>query len=154
MAKIALNGATISQSTASGHINYNNYEVVGTGGGGTDSQGNSIPTYPIYGWVARTTSANINGTVDADVTNVFIQGKNPIVNGDNTIETDSYSIPSSGVYTGGAHTNSTNGKVTSGNTKNVFVNGKSVSVEGSTISTHAGNSSSIINGFSSTVFIG
>ena len=151
MAKIALNNATIANVTASNHIQYRRYEQVGTGGGGVDSEGNSIPTYPIYGYVYYSASATVKGNAVATVTNVKIEGKSPIVQGDKTTESDSYSI--SGEYVSGAHTNA-QGSVTSGNSSNVFINGKRVAISGSSVSTHSGNSSTINGGVSSTVNIG
>lgn len=153
MAKIALSNATISNTTASGHITYKKYVQTGTGGGGVDSEGNSIPTYPIYGWVNYTTSATVSGNAVATVSNVKIQGVAPIVKGDRTTEKDTYTLPSGGVYVSGAHT-SAQGSVTSGNSRNVFINGKSVAISGSSVSTHTGSSSTINGGTSSTVNIG
>lgn len=153
MAKIALNNATISNSTAPSHITYKRYVRTGTGGGGVDSEGNAIPTYPIYSWVNYTTSATVSGNAVATVSNVKIEGKAPVVLGDRTTEKDTYSLPGDGVYVSGAHTGA-QGSVTSGNNSNVFINGKRVAISGSSVSTHSGNSSTINGGVSSTVNIG
>ncbi|OXS74466.1 hypothetical protein B1B04_09215 [Lysinibacillus sp. KCTC 33748] len=82
-----------------------------------------------------------------------MEGKAPIVQGDKTTENDSYSLPSGGVYVSGSHTNA-QGSVTVGNSNNVFINGKSVATDNSTVTTHAGTSSKINGGASSTVTIG
>lgn len=143
MPKVALNDATIADTTASGHISYERYEPIGY-----DSEGN-----PYYGWVGGyTTSATVKGKCIASSSRVFINGKNPILQGDRTSEDDQYSIPS-GRYAGGAHTNAT-GSVTAGNTKNVFVGGKLIATEGSRVNTHAGSSTTVNGGVSSNVNIG
>lgn len=153
MAKIALADSTISETTASNHIKYEKYEQVGTGGGGNDAYGNPIPPYPIYDWVKYDTSATVKGKAVATVTNVNINGKAPVVMGDRTTEEDTYTLPSGGSYVSGAHT-SGQGSVTVGNSRNVFINGKSVAINGSRVTTHAGGSSTINGGLSSTVNIG
>jgi len=159
MAKIALAGATIAQSTASGHITYQKWEIVGYGDppciswdedGNCDGYGSPPPKYD---WVRYTTDARINGTVKASVTNVAIQGKAPIVMGDSTTENDSYTLPSGGVYVSGQHTGAT-GSVTAGNSKNVYANGKLIAISGAAVQTHAGTSSTINGGVSSSVDIG
>lgn len=142
MARIALDGATITQTTASGHIQYRVWEF----------QYRDSVYGDIYGWSYYSTSAYINGRANATVTNVKIQGKSPIVQGDRTSESDSYSIPR-GEYYSGAHSNAA-GSVTGGNSNNVFVNGKSVSLQGSSVRTHANTNSSINGGTSTTVNIG
>lgn len=160
MAQVALDNATIANSTASNHITYRKWEQVGTTSvycETYDTDGTTCLSYaggdPIYGWVTYTTNATVTGVVDSSVTNVRINGVAPIINGDNTIETDTYSIPS-GEYVSGAHSNSTSGSVTSGNGNNVFFNGVSASVIGSTITTHASTNSTINGGGSTNVFIG
>lgn len=153
MANIALKDATISDSIATDHITYKVNEQVDTGGGYYDQWGNYVPTYPIYDWVQHQTSATVKGKTVSTVTNVTIQGKAPIVQGDKTTENDSYNLPSGGTYVSGSHTNA-QGSVTVGNNNNVFINGKSVAIENSTVTTHAGTSSKINGGTSSTVTIG
>ena len=158
MPKIALDGAAIADSVASGHIDYEVYKI--TGYTPTypiyDDDGNYIGTGggdPIWGWVGGyNTSATISGTCKSTVTNVKIEGKSPIVSGDRTSENDSYTLPE-GRYVGGSHSNA-QGSVTGGNSKNVFINGKSVSVNGSSVNTHAGTSTSINGGVSNSVNIG
>lgn len=158
MAKIALKDATIADSTAPDHITYSVEEYQG-----------QTPEYcvawnefgqcirydsdPIYAPVNKTTTATIKGKAVSTVTNVTIQGKAPIVQGDKTTENDTYSIPSGGSYVSGSHTNA-QGSVTVGNSYNVFINGKSVAIENSTVTTHASTSSKINGGVSSTVTIG
>ncbi|SKB63833.1 hypothetical protein SAMN06295926_10525 [Lysinibacillus sp. AC-3] len=153
MAKIALKDATISDTTASNHIIYKVLEQVDTGGGYYDQWGDYVPTYPINDWVQYPTSATVKGKAVSTVSNVTIEGKAPIVQGDKTTENDSYSLPSGGVYVSGSHTNA-QGSVTVGNSNNVFINGKSVATDNSTVTTHAGTSSKINGGASSTVTIG
>lgn len=153
MAKVALHDSTISETTAPDHISYEKYEQVDTGGGGSDSDGNPIPSYPIYDWVDYKTSATVKGKAVATVTNVNINGKAPVVMGDRTTEEDTYTLPSGGVYVSGAHSGD-QGSVTVGNSSNVFINGKSVATNGSRVTTHAGGSSTINGGSSSTVNIG
>lgn len=158
MAKIALDGATITQTSSSGHITYRSYDYIRESAPyctrwDEDGDCTSTTTDPIYEWVNHTTSANINGTVTPTVTNVKINGKAPIVLGDKTKETDTYSLPSGGVYVSGQHTNAA-GTVTVGNAKNVFINGKLVAIANAAVTTHAGTSSTIKDGLSTTVNIG
>ncbi|KOY83019.1 hypothetical protein [Lysinibacillus macroides] len=133
MAKIALNNATISDTTAFNHIQYQQFD-----------NGN---------WLPKTTEAIIKGTVTSTVTNVIINGKAPIIQGNRTIENDTYTLPAGGVYINGAHTNA-QGSVTVGNSRSVFINGKSVAIENSNVTTHAGTNCKINGGVSSTVNIG
>lgn len=172
MAKIAVNASTLAESTIADHINYTKSEQTGT----------SQPTCP-YGymnpngtcgyysgsgywvdmWIAGSpimqdvpykTSAKINGTCTSTNTTVKINGKAPIVVGDKTKETDTYTIPSGGTNPSGYHTDITTGSVTVGNTKNVFVGGKSIAINGSKVKTHAGNDATITGALSTTVNIG
>lgn len=158
MAKITLEGAQIADSTVSNHIAYTKREQTGTGGGqctAWDEYGMCIayaPTYPIYDDIEYKTSAIVKGTAKSTVTNVSIEGKAPIINGDKTQENDNYTIPSGGTYKSGAHTNA-QGSITSGNSNNVYCNGKLIAIEGSTVKTHA-NTNTTIKGTSSTVTIG
>lgn len=146
MAKIALNGTSISSSTASGHIDIRRW-VPPT----YDSEGNQTGGgYYIY----STTSATITGTANSSVSNVRIEDKTPITQGDSTTEKDSYSVPSGWSYYGGAHSGAT-GIVTGGNSSNVYVNGKSVAIVGSSVRTHANTNTTISSSrVSSTVNIG
>lgn len=144
MAKVALNDSNISQSTISNHIYYRRWEQTGT-----DWEG-----YPTYGYRYYYTSAIINGATESSVSNVMIEGKRPVVQGDNTIENDSYSLPSGGEYVSGSHNNVRNGRVNSGNNKNVFINGKSVAIIGSNVQTHANTNTTIRDNGSTTVNIG
>lgn len=153
MANIALKDSTVADSTVNNHITYRVYEQTGTGGGYTDAWGNYVPPYPINDWVEYTTSATIKGKTVSTVTNVTIQGKAPIVQGDKTTENDSYTLPSGGAYVSGSHNNA-QGSVIIGNSRNVFINGKSVAIAGSTVTTHAGTSTKINGEVSSTVTIG
>lgn len=159
MAKIALKDSTIKETTASNHITYRKYEQTGTGGGGCNSwDENGVctgysSTYPIMGWVGGyTTSAKVKGKAVSTVTNVSIEGKAPIVKGDKTLESDTYTIPN-GEYVSGSHTNA-QGSITGGNSNNVYANGKLIAIKGSTITTHASTSSEIDGELSSTVNIG
>lgn len=156
MAEIALDGATIAESTASNHITYKVWEL--TGYTPTypiyDSEGNQTGTgggNPIYDWVFYGNgSATISGTCKKSVTNVLIEGKSPIVKGDSTSENDA---TSASVYVSGKHTNAT-GSVTGANSNNVFANGKLISIKGSTTKTHANTNSTINGGVSTSVVIG
>lgn len=144
MAKIALNEANINRSTVSNHIYYRRWEQTGT-----DWEG-----YPTYGYRYYYTSAIINGTTESSVTNVMIEGKRPVVQGNNTVESDSYSLPSGGEYVSGSHSNTRSGSVTSGNSRNVYINGKSVAIIGSNVQTHANTNTTIRDNGSTTVNIG
>lgn len=160
MARIALSGATIAQSTASGHITYRRWEFTGRyterwcafydgDGHCVDWRGGD----PIYEWRTYTTSANINGTVTAPARNVRVEGFSPVLEGDSTQESDTYTIPDGGEYVSGSHSSAT-GRVSRGNSRNVFINGVSVAVEGSSVTTHASTNTTINGGVSSTVHIG
>lgn len=144
MAKIGLDGSTITNTTASNHIYYRWWNPYG---GGYDYYGNPIGAYN-YGY----TSATVRGTVKSTVTNVKINGKSPIVVGDRSTENDSYSIPN-GEYVSGSHSNA-QGSVTVGNTKNVKANGKLIAISGSNVTTHASTTATINGGLSTTVNIG
>lgn len=108
---------------------------------------------PIYEWVRYTTSARVDGVAVGSVSNVRIEGKPPIVQGDKTKENDTYTLPSGGRYVSGQHTNAS-GSISSGNNKNVFINGKSVAIIGGSVQTHASTSATIRDNGSSTVNIG
>ncbi|MEC1179196.1 hypothetical protein P9B03_11935 [Metasolibacillus meyeri] len=154
MAKVALADVKIVQATATDHITYTKNEQTGTTpptcpveymnpngtcGYYTDS-GYWIDMWiigtPIYQDVDYKTDAKIDGTVTATVTNVKINGQTPIVKGDKTKETDSYTIPGGGTYKNGKHENITTGSVTGGNSKNVYVNGKLLAVADNEVTTH------------------
>lgn len=149
MAKVAVNGSDIVQSTAYSHLNTERYEITGY-----DYWG-----YPYYGWVSGyTANATINGTIQSgDVSSVFVNGKGIIVNGDNTIESDTYNLGSNERLNGGGnvHINNTNGRVSSGNNNSVFAGGKSVAIRGSNVTTHANNTTTIGNtNLATNVYIG
>lgn len=159
MARVALDGTTFQQSVASNHIQYRvwTYQyTTPTYCNGWDEDGNCNSWgggVAVWDWEYYWTSARINGTAKASVSNVRVQGQRPIVNGDSTTETDSYTIPS-GEYYSGAHSNVA-GSVTSGNSRSVFINGKSVAVNGSNVRTHANTNTPLTtSGTSSTVHIG
>lgn len=157
--KIVLDGAALSPSTISNHITYRSYDYKGQGASYCNrwnELGECIGTTsdPIYEWTNHTTSAVVNGTVKSSVTNVKIEGKSPVVLGSSTSETDSYSLPSGGVYVSGQHTNSTSGAVTKGNASNVYVNGKLLATSDASIVNHGGVGASVSSGFSSSVNIG
>ena len=133
--KIILDGCKITQSTSSGHISIEKYVPIGFGE---------------YGWVGGyTTSAKIDGTCKASTSNVFVNSKKVILKGDNTLESDSYTLSSDERYVGGKHTNA-QGSITGGNGNNVYVNGKLLAVTGATVSTHASNSTTVGNDIVST----
>lgn len=143
MSGVALNGASTTEVTVSGHINIRRYVVTGY-----DPFGN-----PYYGWSYSTTSARVSGECNATPSNVFINSSNPIRNGDTVSETDNYTVPSGYEYYSGAHTNA-QGSVTSGNANNVFIGGVSVATIGSRTRTHTNTNTTIANGGSNNVFIG
>lgn len=144
--KIILDGCKITQSTNNGHISTEKY--VKTSSGGTDGNGNPYP--PSYDWVGGySTSAKIDGTCKASTSNVFVNSKKVILKGDNTLESDSYTLASNERYAGGKHTNA-QGSVTGGNSNNVYVNGKLLAVTGATVTTHASNNTTVGNDIIST----
>ncbi|WP_107838616.1 hypothetical protein [Metasolibacillus meyeri] len=155
MAKVALADVKIVQATATDHIIYTKTEQDGyhprtcpvgymdyqTGRCGyTNAFGvwidMWIPGEPKYQDVDYKIDAKIDGSVTATVTNVKINGQTPIVKGDKTKETDSYTIPGGGTYKNGKHENITTGSVTGGNSKNVYVNGKLLAVADNEVTTH------------------
>lgn len=155
MANIALDGTNITESTASGHISTEYYDVVGYTGGGVDANGVPYPPSPVYGWVAGSPiSATITGTATATNRKVLIEGVIPLTVGDKTVESDSYTTGANERYAGGQHT-SANGSVTTGNSRNVYINGKLIATVGSSVTTHASTVSSLGDSKqSSTVTIG
>lgn len=152
MASVALDDATVANSTSTGHITYRKWEYQYTTPIQYDGEGNPVGGgEDIYDWNYYTTDATVTGKCNASSNSVYIDGKNAVLNGDTTTETDQYTVPS-GEYYSGAHS-SISGSVTSGNSKNVFIGGRSVSINGSTVSTHAPTATTINQG-NSTVFIG
>lgn len=98
--------------------------------------------------------AIVYGEVIATVKSVFIDGKNPIVKGDISVEFDSYQLDTNETYVDGAH-NYVNGSVIDGNSSNVYVEGKLVSNIGSQVLTHSNQYTSLSSSnSSSTVTIG
>lgn len=152
MAKIGLEDSKISETSVPNHITYKRYEQTGSTPN-YDEFGNYIGSTPSYGYVNYQTNATVKGTAKSTVTNVKIQNKSPIVVGDRTTETDTYTLPSGGIYVSGAHTNG-QGTVTVGNAKNVKANGKLIAISGSSVTTHAGTTAQINADLSSTVNIG
>ncbi|MEQ6355274.1 hypothetical protein ABNX05_11650 [Lysinibacillus sp. M3] len=154
MTSIALNGASINQSIATSHISTERYIQTGTECTSWDDDGYCTNREPVYNWVGGySTNATINGTIKAKQSNVFIQGKNPALLGDNTIESDSYNLSSNERYASGQHSSAT-GKISSGNSKNVYIGGVLIATNDSTIQTHASTNTTIKDGFSSNVHIG
>ncbi|MCY9707638.1 hypothetical protein M5X00_29625 [Paenibacillus alvei] len=150
MAGVALNNASIARSTASSHITYDwkRWDSCHH----TDSDGDCVGGYDYY--YGYSTSADIDGTCNATSNGVFVNGSNPVLQGDSTREQDAYSIPHSDYFNVRGNHSSANGRVSSGNGKNVFIGGKSVSISGSTVTTHAQTRTTINGGSSSNVFIG
>lgn len=154
MALIVLNGASINQSTAYSHISTERYIQTGTECTSWDDDGYCTNREPVYNWVGGySVNATIDGTIKAKQSNVFIQGKNPALLGDSTVESDSYNLSSNERYASGQHTNAT-GKISSGNGKNVYIGGVLVATKDSAIQTHANTNTTIKDGFSSNVHIG
>lgn len=144
MSKIALEGSTVADSVIQSHIYYRVYEYVGS-----DNNGDPIFAYRYY-----YAPATVKGTTKSTVTNVKINGKSPIVQGDRTIENDTFNLPSNGEYVSGAHVNA-QGTVTAGNSRNVYANGKLIAVGGnSSVQTHAGTNVAINGNLSTNVNIG
>lgn len=155
MPGVALNNATIQESSKSSYVSYTERYQYGTGGGGTDANGDPIPTYPLY------TTANYNS--DAKITgkavgshNVFADGISVITVGDSTQEqwiANPAPYPHNGgsiISTSPGTSGSGSGSVTAGS-PNVFVNGKALAYSGSGVSTHLGTNSSISSGSSNVI---
>ncbi|WPK11814.1 hypothetical protein R6U77_18270 [Lysinibacillus louembei] len=146
MARIALDGAEMNESTASGHISIQRYQRTGDSG---------YPDYiPYYNWVGGySADAKVNGKANARQTQVFINGKNAVLNGDRTEENDTYTLGSNERYSSGQHSNAA-GTITNGNSSNVYIGGTLVSVENATVTTHANTSTTLKNNYSTNVNIG
>jgi len=159
MAGVALNNSTFNQSVAAGHVTYERWEFTGsyTPTYPIDYDGDGIPDGwgggdPIYDWIPHATDARINGVCIASPSNVYVNGFNPVLQGDATNEIDSYDPPSGTVRNIVAHSGA-NGSVSAGNNRNVYISGKLVAVNGSNVTTHAGTTTTVNQG-SSNVFIG
>lgn len=150
---VALDGAVINESTASGHISYKYKESYTDSCKYTDSEGRCVSGTSTRERSA-TASAKITGTVKATlVSNVFVNGKKVIVVGDRSTEKDQAIGMRSGAYDiRNRHTNA-NGSVVVGNSKNVFANGKSIAIKSSQIKTHANTTTTFKSGFSQNVII-
>jgi uncharacterized Zn-binding protein involved in type VI secretion len=156
MPKAATQQSTINDSTKPNHVSYTERYQSGTGGGGTDSHGNPIPTYPIYSDASWNSDAKITGTLNSS-SNVLINGSPAVKVGDTTQEQWT-ADPEPYAHYGGWITSINPG--TSGNgsgsvtvgSSNVFVNGKALAFDGSTVTTHLGNTTTI-NGGSGNVIV-
>lgn len=100
-------------------------------------------------WYYSGGRSTIHGTVVASSSNVFINGKPLARQNDNVTETETPRV--SGEPTSN-HTGGT-GKVTVGNTRNVYSGGQLVAMVGSTVQTHSTPTTTIADG-SVNVFIG
>lgn len=99
----------------------------------------------------------MTGTVQASTDKgVFIQGKNPVLVGDSTTESETYSLGSDERYLSGQHSGANaKGTVTTGNSKNVYIGGRLVCNDPTSVRTHAVAVTTISGGSeSTTVFIG
>ena len=94
-------------------------------------------------------SSTISGTVVATSSNVFINGKSIAKQGDDVTETERPNVNGEPIanHTGGT------GKVTIGNSRNVYSGGQSVAIVGSQVKTHSTPYTTVKDG-SSNVFIG
>lgn len=150
---VALDGAVINESTASGHISYKYKKSEYDSCKSLDTEGNCVGGN-VEVEKNATASARITGTVKATlVSNVFVNGKKVIVVGDRSTEKDQAIGMKSGAYSiRNRHTNA-NGSVVVGNSKNVFANGKSIAIKSSQIKTHANTTTTFKSGFSQNVII-
>ncbi|MCY9517211.1 hypothetical protein [Paenibacillus apiarius] len=148
MAAIALHGHRTDQSTKSGHVTYDIYRYEDD---------------PRDGWYyssSGSTGALITGTISSSSGSVVVNGTSICTVGDAVNETwvASPPVPSHSSYTEYRNvipgtSGSGQGKITGGNTGNVYMNGKLIAVQGSAVTTHLGTTTKI-NGGNSTVMIG
>lgn len=96
--------------------------------------------------------STIHGVVVSSSTNVFVNGKPIARQNDNVTETEDTHLTQPSAYPTSNHTGGT-GKVTIGNSKNVYSGGQLVAMIGSTVKTHSTPTTTIADG-SSNVFIG
>ena len=94
-------------------------------------------------------SSTIHGTIVASSPNVFVNGKSISRANDNVTETETPHVPGEPTsnHTGGT------GRVTIGNSRNVFSGGQLVATIGSSVKTHSVPTTTVANG-SANVFIG
>lgn len=94
-------------------------------------------------------SSTISGTVVATSPNVFVNGKPVARQNDNVTETEVPSVSGEPVsnHTGGT------GRVTIGNSRNVYSGGQSIAIVGSQVKTHSTPNTTVKDG-SSNVYIG
>jgi uncharacterized Zn-binding protein involved in type VI secretion len=112
-----------------------------------DSEGNC---HCVGGWDYYSGgSSTIHGTVVASSSNVFVNGKPIARQNDNVTETETPHVPGEPVsnHTGGT------GKITIGNTRNVYSGGQTIATVGSQVKTHSTPYTTVKDG-SSNVFIG
>lgn len=158
MAKVSLNNDEIASSTATDHIKYKKWEyqyTTPTYCNAYDNNGNCISWGggdEVYDWNYYYADATITGKINSTTSNVYVNGKHPIVKGDTTTEKDTYTLPSGGQYVSGSH-DSADGSVVSGNSNAVYVNGKSMCMIGSNVKTHAGTDTKISSTGSANVYI-
>lgn len=157
MAGIALNNYELQESTKSNHVTYTERYQSGTGGGGTDSEGNSLPTYPIYSEATWYSNAKITGKVIASNSNVYINGVRAVVQGDQTQESW-VADPPPYAHNGGTIISispgtSGSGQGTVGNGDGIaYSSSKKLASKGTTVTTHLGTQTTIKEG-STTTFV-
>lgn len=125
MAGIAYKGARTNPSVASGH-------VLAKEPHGDHSHD-------------RTIDATIYGTLNGGSSNVYVNGKQAVCNGDSVMETESYSLPSG--WWLDSYDNGGTGHITGGSST-VYVNGRQVATAGSSVTTHAPTTTTIAEGSS------
>lgn len=144
MPAIAYNGSKTNDVTTN-DINYRRWNPCKTLS--CDAEGNCTC---VGGWDYFSGGAStIHGTVVSSISNVYVNGKPLARLNDNVTETETPNVngePTSN-HTGGT------GKVTSGNSRNVYASGVLVATIGSTVKTHSTPTTTIKDG-SENVFIG
>ena len=140
---IARSGDSIVAKSISGHISTKYWYDYGN-----DSEGN----YLGGDYVGSSTSATVSGSIQRTSGTVYANGKLVCVKGNNTNESDSYSLPSGHIYVSGSHSGVTNGRIT-GSSSSVYISGVLVARKGDSVTNHAGTGTTINSG-STNVFVG
>lgn len=152
MPGVALNNASIQETSKSNHVSYVERYKSGEICTSWDDDGYCTNWEDVYSTTTHYTNAKITGKVSSPNNKFFVNGVPMACVGDATHEqwiADPSPSPKNGgtiisIYPGTS--DSGQGSIASGNSKNVYLNGKLIAVQGSTVNTLLGTSSTITEG--------
>lgn len=158
MPAISTNTSKVTDSSKQNHVSYVERYISGYGGGGTDENGNPIPSYPIYDNATWYSDAKITNSTVQSSGNVYANNKAVSTQGNQTQENwqaDPAPYPHNGgtiISISPGTSGSGSGTVGSGS-GNIFINGKKVASVGTSVTTHLGTSTTIENGESNIIIV-